>query len=90
MAEGNPTLALERGEPVQMPPVLYLQGNADVAHPKPNRDQFIASYRKAGGRVDLHLFEGVGEGFITDDPGSPASLEAVEKIIEFVHREIRC
>jgi hypothetical protein len=31
----------------------------------------------------------VGEGFITDDPGSPASLEAVEKIIEFVHREIR-
>ena len=90
MAEGNPTLALERGEPVQMPPVLYLQGTADVAHPKPNRDQFIASYRKTGGRVDLHLFEGVGEGFITDDPGSPASLEAVEKIIEFVHREIRC
>ena len=89
MAEGNPTLALARGEPIQMPPVLYLQGTADVAHPKPNRDQFIASYRKAGGRVELHLFEDVGEGFITDDPGAPASLEAVEKIIEFVHREIR-
>jgi len=88
MAEGNPTLALERGEPVQMPPVLYLQGTADIAHPKPNRDQFVAGYRKAGGRVDLHMFEGVGEGFITDDPDSTASREAIEKIIEFVHREI--
>jgi len=69
--------------------VLYLQGTADVAHPKPNRDQFVASYRKAGGRVDLHMFEGVGEGFITDNPDSTASREAIEKIIEFVHREIR-
>ena len=88
MAEGNPTLALERGEPVQMPPVLYLQGTADIAHPKPSRDQFVAGYRKAGGRVDLHMFEGVGEGFITDDPDSTASRGAIEKIIEFVHREI--
>ena len=89
MAEGNPTLALERGEKVQTPPVLYLQGTADVAHPKPARDQFIAGYRKAGGRVDLHLFEGMGEAFITNDPTSPSALEAIDRIIEFVHREIR-
>jgi acetyl esterase/lipase len=88
MAEGNPTLALERGEKVQMPPVLYLQGSADVAHPAPNRDRFLASYRKAGGRVELHLFEGVGEAFITNDPTSPAARSAIDKIIEFVHREI--
>jgi fermentation-respiration switch protein FrsA (DUF1100 family) len=89
MAEGNPTLALERGESIERPPVLYLQGTADLAHPKASRDQFIASYRKAGGRVDLHLFEGVGEAFITNDPTSPQALDAVEKIIEFVHREMR-
>jgi len=88
MAEGNPTLALERGEKVRIPPVLYLQGTTDVAHPVPNRDRFIASYRKAGGRVELHLFEGMGEAFITNDPTSPAALAAVDKIIEFVHREI--
>ena len=46
------TLALARGEKVKMPPVLYLQGTADIAHPVPNRDAFIASYRKAGGRVE--------------------------------------
>ena len=89
MAEGNPTLALERGERVQTPPVLYLQGTADLAHPVPNRERFIANYRKAGGRVELHLFEGVGEAFITNDPASPAALEAIDRIIEFVHREIR-
>ncbi|MEO7727892.1 MAG: alpha/beta hydrolase [Burkholderiales bacterium] len=88
MTEGNPTLLLERGEKVQMPPVLYLQGTADIAHPKPNRDQFIASYRKAGGRVDLHLFEGVGEAFITNDPTSQAACDAIDKIVEFVHREM--
>jgi fermentation-respiration switch protein FrsA (DUF1100 family) len=69
--------------------VLYLQGTADLAHPVPNREQFIASYHKAGGRVDLHLFEGVGEAFITNDPTSPQARDAVEKIIEFVHREMQ-
>jgi acetyl esterase len=89
MAEGNPTRALDRGEAVHMPPVLYLQGTADLAHPVPNRDRFIANYRKPGGRVELHLFEGMGEAFITNDPRAPASIEAIDKIIEFVHREMR-
>ena len=89
MAEGNPTRALERGEPVQMPPVLYLQGTADLAHPVPDRERFIAGYRKAGGRVDLQLFDGVGEAFITNNPNSPAALEAIDKIIDFVHGEVR-
>ncbi|HYH42202.1 MAG TPA: alpha/beta hydrolase, partial [Burkholderiales bacterium] len=60
MAEGNPTLLLDRGEKVHMPPVLYLQGTADLAHPTACRDQFVDAYCKAGGKVELHLFEGVG------------------------------
>ena len=87
-AEGNPTRLLERGEKTPLPPVIYLQGTADLAHPVPNRDRFIASYRKAGGKVDLHLFEGVGEAFITNDPNSSQARDAIEKIIEFVHREL--
>jgi acetyl esterase len=85
-AEGNPTRLLERGEKTPLPPVIYLQGTADLAHPVPNRERFIAGYRKAGGKVDLHLFEGVGEAFITNDPNSPQAQSAIEKIIEFVHR----
>lgn len=89
MAKANPTRLLERGEKALMPPVAYLQGTADLAHPVPNRDRFISEYRKLGGKVDLHLFEGVGEAFITNDPTSPQARGAVEKMIEFLHRELR-
>ena len=89
MAEGTPALALERGERVQMPPVLYLQGSEDIAHPRPHLDRFVATYRKAGGLVDLELFEGEGQGFIMRKAGSPASNRALELIIEFVHKQIR-
>ena len=89
MAEGNPVLALERGERVELPPVLYLQGTKDVAHPRPHLDRFVAGYRKAGGHVDLELYEGEGQAFITRNPTSPAAAQATDKIIEFVHKQIR-
>jgi acetyl esterase len=89
MAEGAPATALERGERVQMPPALYLQGTEDSAHPRPHLDRFVAAYRKAGGQVDLELFDGEGQGFIMRKAGSPASNRAIELIIEFVHKQIR-
>lgn len=88
MFEGSPTIALERGEQTPTPPVLYLQGTADPAHPRPNLERFVAAYRKAGGRVELHFFEGMSQAFITDSPTHPHSLDALDKIVEFVHREI--
>jgi acetyl esterase/lipase len=87
MAEGNPVLALERGEPVELPPVLYLQGTSDVAHPRVDLDRFVTHYRKAGGQVDLELYEGEAEGFGRNQ-GSPAARQAMEKIIEFVHKQL--
>jgi acetyl esterase/lipase len=89
MAEGAPATALERGERVQMPPALYLQGTEDIAHPRPHLDRFVVAYRKAGGQVDLELFDGEGQGFIMRKAGSPASNRAIELIIEFVHKQIR-
>ena len=87
-AEGNPNLALTRGEKGPMPPVLYLQGTADIAHPTVYRDEFVASYRKAGGDIQLNLFEGVGEAFVTNDPTSPQAKDAIAKIIEFTHKQL--
>lgn len=89
MAEGSPARALERGEQVKTPPAIYIQGTADLAHPVPDRERFTAGYRKAGGRLELHLFDGVGEAFITNDPTGPAALAAIDRIIDFVHRELR-
>jgi len=89
MDEGSPATALEKGERVQLPPVLYLQGTEDLAHPRPHLDRFVAAYRKAGGVVDLELFEGEGQGFIMRKAGTPASDRALELINEFTHKQIR-
>ena len=89
MDEGAPATALEKGEKVQLPPVLYLQGTDDVAHPRPHLDRFVAAYRKAGGTVDLELFEGEAQGFIMRKAGTPASNRALDLINEFTHKHIR-
>ena len=88
MAEGNPVLALERGERVELPAVLYVQGTRDVAHPRPDLDRFVTQYRKAGGQVELELFDDEAEGFIIRNSASPAAGQAIEKIIEFVHKQL--
>ena len=80
MADGTPALWLEKGEKVELPPVLYLQGTNDDAHPRPQLDRFVTAYRKAGGRLDLELFEGEAQGFIMRKAGSPSSNRALELI----------
>jgi acetyl esterase/lipase len=88
MDEGSPATALEKGEVVQLPPVLYLQGTEDLAHPRPHLDRFVAAYRKAGGVVQLELFDGEGQGFIMRKAGSPASDRALALIAEFTHKQL--
>jgi hypothetical protein len=66
MAEGNPMLALERGEKVLTPPAIWFQGRGDTLHdykdaqsdfPGNEPQRFVAAYRKAGGEIDLHYIE---------------------------------
>jgi acetyl esterase/lipase len=87
MEEGNPVGILERGEDVQMPPVLYVQGGNDVVHPRPDLERFVAQYRKRGGEVELALYEGEGEGFLRS-PQSKAAPLAMRRIIDFVHARL--
>ncbi|MBI2532113.1 MAG: alpha/beta hydrolase [Deltaproteobacteria bacterium] len=89
MAEGSPLRAMERGERVDLPPVLCIQGTLDVVHPRIHLDQFVMQYRKAGGQITFELFEGEAEVFITRNRSSLAAVRAVEKIIEFFHTKMR-
>jgi acetyl esterase len=102
MAEGNPVLALERGERVELPPVLYIQDTRDIVHPRPQLERFVELYRKAGGRVDLELSEGAADAFVPRnppkalarslekrDPSSPAAFRVVERMIAFVREHTR-
>jgi acetyl esterase/lipase len=87
MAEGNPTMALERGERAELPPTLCVQGALDIAHPRPLLDRFVAAYSKAGGRLELAMFDDVAEGFIVRKLAAAASVAAIERIIAFVHAQ---
>ncbi|MGH7960483.1 MAG: hypothetical protein ACRERD_01500, partial [Candidatus Binatia bacterium] len=73
MAEGNPVLALERSERVELPPVLYIQDTRDTVHPPADLDRFVTNYRRAGGQIELEHFEGAAEGFMPQNPSLPAA-----------------
>jgi acetyl esterase/lipase len=100
MAEGNPVQALESGENVALPPVLYIQDTRDIVHPRPQLERFVELYRKAGGHVDLELSEGASDAFVprnppkalarsieSRDPASPTAMRVVSKIITFVREQ---
>ena len=62
MAEGNPMLALERGEAVATPPAIWIQGRPDQIHDyrdpeselaKNEPERFAARYRQIGGDIEL-------------------------------------
>jgi acetyl esterase/lipase len=84
MAEGNPQLILDRGEALALPPTLLVQGAADTILPPNMAANFATAFRKAGGTVDLRMFEGQPHTFITKDPISAASIAAIDLIKLFV------
>ena len=87
MEEGNPIGALERGEAVDLPPVLYVQGANDIVHPRKDLERFVAAYARRGGSVDLALYEGEAEGFIRN-PASTKAEPALRRIVDFVHKQL--
>ena len=89
MAEGNPQLILERGEPAELPPALVLQGTNDDNLTPDMADRLVAAYRQRGGQAALEKFEGQPHTFISKDPASAASLRALELIRAFIHEQTR-
>jgi acetyl esterase len=52
-------------------------------------DRFVAAYTKAGGRITLRKFEGEPHTFIVLNPTSPASIEAIGQIVDFIRERTR-
>jgi len=84
MAEANPQTILESGEVHNLPPALLIQGTADANVTPDMADRFVAAYTKAGGKIRLRKFEGQPHTFIGQNPTSPASIEALGLITDFV------
>lgn len=89
MEEASPPAIIERGEAAELPPVLYVQGDADRMHPRPHLERFVELYRKRGGSVELVLYPGEVEGFVTRQAKSEANKQAAtERIVAFVHQAL--
>jgi len=89
MAEANPQTILERGEAKNLPLALLIQGTADNNVTPDMADRFVAAYTKAGGRIILRKFEGEPHTFIVQNPTSPASIEAIGLIVDFIREQTR-
>ncbi|MBI4329701.1 MAG: alpha/beta hydrolase [Chloroflexi bacterium] len=86
MQEGNPQLVLERGEAVERPPVLVIQGTADNNIPLSIPKRFARSYRLAGGELDLEFFPNMPHGFASR-PG-PETEHALDIIKKWIARRV--
>ena len=85
MADGSPVLALERGDHVGTPDMLYVQATGDLLHPRHSMDRFCAAYRKAGGRVEELLVKGEPYDLVRSMPDSLEATRAVRGIIAFIN-----
>ena len=97
MAEGSPLLILERGEPAELVPAMWVQSTQDRVHnykdpssdfPGPESDRFAKAYRAAGGEIQTFYFDEPMT-FTNAHAELPESSGAMASIVQFVHRCIR-
>jgi acetyl esterase len=87
MAEGSPQTILEHNEQVELPPILMLLKANDRNHPLEMQERFIASYRKRGGAIEVHTFDGLPEHRMVPSPAQPETMRAMETITAFIRRQ---
>ncbi|MCH8281992.1 MAG: alpha/beta hydrolase [Chloroflexi bacterium] len=87
MAEGAPARILAGGEKTALPPTLTLRRSYEAAHPRPDFDEFINQYRKAGGQIDVTIFEEEGEGVLRD-LSSQIAQQALEEMSAFIDQHL--
>ena len=87
MAEGAPARILAGGERTALPPTLCLVRTYEAGHPRPDLEEFVRQYRKAGGQIDMTVFEGEGEGLLRD-LSAPVAQQALEQMSAFIHQHL--
>ena len=89
MAEGSPQTIIEQNKRVELPPILMLLKANDRNHPLEMQERFIASYRKRGGMIEVHTFDGLPEHRVVPSPAQPDTMRLIDTITEFISRKAR-
>ena len=84
--EGNPQEILDRREPVNLPPLLIMQGELDDNVLPAIQEKFAAYYRAAGGHCELEIFAGCEHRWVAE-PG-PQTDRAAEMVKDFIARQL--
>ena len=79
-------MILQRGEPVELPPVLLVQGTADEGLPQGMVENVAALYQAAGGQAELAWFADMPHG-IAGWP-EPEVARMVERIKTFIAQRL--
>lgn len=83
----SPPHMLERGEEVETPPALIVQGAADEGLPRMIAERFVELYSLAGGMIELGKYPGEPHGFMRQ-PG--INTERARALIRsFIARQLR-
>jgi acetyl esterase len=84
MAEGSPQTIVEQNEGVELPPILMLLKANDRNHPLEMQERFIVSYRKRGGEIEVHTFDGLPEHRVVPSPSQPDTMRLIDTITAFI------
>lgn len=84
MAEGSPQTIVDGSEKIEMPPILFLLKANDKNHPLEMQEHFIASYRKRGGAIEVHSFDGLPEHRMVPSASQPETLRFVDVVTAFI------
>ena len=87
MAEGSPQTIIDQEKQIEMPPILFMLKADDKNHPLEMQERFIASYRKRGGQIEVHTFEGLPEHRMVPSCAQPETMRAMDTIAEFIRRQ---
>lgn len=82
--EATPTLIIERGEKVHLPPALAFQGTKDEWTSVEQVERLAKAYRDRGGAFENAMFDGERHTFVNEHPFGPNSVKAMEQVKAFI------
>jgi acetyl esterase/lipase len=86
MTEASPPHILQRGEAVETPPALLVQGAQDEGLTRMMAEEFVEAYSLAGGVIELGKYPGEPHGFLRH--GGPMVDRAIAHIKSFISRQL--